>query len=66
MLFYIVHIIAIKFTLITFQISHWGNVEWSHELAKYDLQSRMAAAILFIHLNSHFTTRQPKLKANST
>ncbi|XP_058806589.1 ATP synthase mitochondrial F1 complex assembly factor 2 [Phymastichus coffea] len=45
-----------------FQISHWGNVEWSHELAKYDLQSRMAAAILFIHLNSSFVSCRPKTK----
>ncbi|XP_014235605.1 ATP synthase mitochondrial F1 complex assembly factor 2 [Trichogramma pretiosum] len=45
-----------------FQISHWGNVEWSHELSKFDLQSRMAAAILFIHLNSSFTHNQSKSK----
>ncbi|OXU30297.1 hypothetical protein TSAR_016714 [Trichomalopsis sarcophagae] len=50
-----------------FQISHWGNVEWSHDLSKYDLQSRLAAAILFIHLNSNFINSQPKVKAtNST
>ncbi|KAJ8681152.1 hypothetical protein QAD02_016939 [Eretmocerus hayati] len=49
-----------------FQISHWGNIEWSHELAKYDLQSRMAAAILFIHLNSYSVTSRPKLQTNAT
>ncbi|XP_057326463.1 ATP synthase mitochondrial F1 complex assembly factor 2 [Microplitis mediator] len=44
-----------------FQISHWGNVEWSHELSKQDLQARLAAAVLFIHLNSSSTTTKPKL-----
>lgn len=44
-----------------YQISHWGRVEWSHELSKYDLQSRLAAAIIFIHLNSNSKTSQPKL-----
>ncbi|XP_011506118.1 PREDICTED: ATP synthase mitochondrial F1 complex assembly factor 2 [Ceratosolen solmsi marchali] len=48
-----------------YQISHWGNIEWSHELSKYDLQSRMAAAILFIHFNSYFKTNQLKTKTTS-
>ncbi|XP_043274448.1 ATP synthase mitochondrial F1 complex assembly factor 2 [Venturia canescens] len=43
-----------------FQISHWGNVEWSHDLSKQDLQGRLAAATLFIHLSSYNTTSQPK------
>jgi len=43
-----------------FQIAHWGNVEWSHELSKQDLQSRLAAATLFIHLNSYMATSKPK------
>ncbi|XP_034952118.1 ATP synthase mitochondrial F1 complex assembly factor 2 [Chelonus insularis] len=44
-----------------FQISHWGNVEWSHELNKQDLQSRVAAAALFIYCNSTLVTTKPKL-----
>ncbi|XP_033227789.1 ATP synthase mitochondrial F1 complex assembly factor 2 [Belonocnema kinseyi] len=44
-----------------YQISHWGRVEWSHELSKYDLQARLAAAIIFIHLNSNSMTSEPKL-----
>ncbi|KAI4502898.1 hypothetical protein M0802_001942 [Mischocyttarus mexicanus] len=43
-----------------YQISHWGNIEWSHDLSKYDLQSRVAAAVLFVHLNSYFVTSLPK------
>ncbi|XP_012254845.2 ATP synthase mitochondrial F1 complex assembly factor 2 [Athalia rosae] len=43
-----------------FQVSFWGNVEWSHELSKQDLQSRLSAAILFVHLNSSWTTSKPK------
>lgn len=43
-----------------FQISHWGNIEWSHDLDKYDLQSRVAAAVLFVHLNSYLVTSVPK------
>ncbi|KAF7388168.1 ATP synthase mitochondrial F1 complex assembly factor 2 [Vespula maculifrons] len=43
-----------------YQISHWGNIEWSHDLSKYDLQSRVAAAVLFVHLNSYLVTSLPK------
>ncbi|KAK2581205.1 hypothetical protein KPH14_008004 [Odynerus spinipes] len=43
-----------------YQISHWGNIEWSHDLNKYDLQSRVAAAVLFVHLNSYLVTSLPK------
>ena len=35
-----------------FQINHWGRVEWSHDLNQQDLQARLAAAVLFIHLNT--------------
>ncbi|XP_024946870.1 ATP synthase mitochondrial F1 complex assembly factor 2 isoform X2 [Cephus cinctus] len=48
-----------------YQISHWGNVEWSHDLSKHDLQGRLAAAILFIHLNSSSSTSQPKSNSSS-
>ncbi|XP_054282877.1 ATP synthase mitochondrial F1 complex assembly factor 2-like [Macrosteles quadrilineatus] len=44
-----------------FQCGHWGRVEWAHDLSQLDLQSRVAAAVLFIHLNSmseHITAKR--------
>lgn len=35
-----------------FQITHWGRVEWAHDLAQQDHQARLAAAVLFIHFNN--------------
>ncbi|KAJ6649694.1 ATP synthase mitochondrial F1 complex assembly factor 2 [Pseudolycoriella hygida] len=35
-----------------FQITHWGRVEWAHDLSQQDLQARLAAAVLFIHFNT--------------
>lgn len=35
-----------------FQITHWGRVEWAHDLNQQDLQARLAAAVLFIHFNT--------------
>ncbi|XP_060081769.1 ATP synthase mitochondrial F1 complex assembly factor 2-like [Ylistrum balloti] len=35
-----------------YQTSSWGNVEWHHEVDKYDLQARVAAAALFVHWSS--------------
>jgi len=32
-----------------FQITHWGRVEWAHDLSQQDHQARLAAAVLFIH-----------------
>ncbi|XP_076687131.1 ATP synthase mitochondrial F1 complex assembly factor 2 homolog l(2)k14505 [Andrena cerasifolii] len=43
-----------------YQASHWGSVEWFHDQNKFDLQSRLAAAILFVHLNSYSVTCRPK------
>ncbi|CAK9816165.1 ATP synthase mitochondrial F1 complex assembly factor 2 [Anthophora quadrimaculata] len=43
-----------------YQVSHWGSVEWFHDHNKYDLQARLAAAILFVHLNSYSVSCQPK------
>lgn len=45
---------------VAFQISKWGNIEWSHDLEKMHLTSRVAAAALFIYLNeetTHFTKK---------
>lgn len=35
-----------------FQITHWGRVEWAHDLSQQDHQARLAAAVLFIHFNT--------------
>jgi ATP synthase F1 complex assembly factor 2 len=39
-----------------YQIGHWNRVEWAHDLSQQDLQTRLSAAIFFIHCNSfsHF------------
>lgn len=34
-----------------FQTERWGRVEWCHDLNMVDLQSRVAAAIMFVHLH---------------
>lgn len=47
-----------------FQIKHWGRVEWAHDIAQHDLQARVAAAILFIHLNSMDISKQSKFSEN--
>ncbi|XP_076377744.1 ATP synthase mitochondrial F1 complex assembly factor 2 homolog l(2)k14505 [Megalopta genalis] len=53
---------AVKLSLLEegFQTAHWGSVEWHHDHNKYDLQARLAAAILFVHLNSCSVTKRPK------
>ncbi|KAF4530155.1 hypothetical protein B566_EDAN001412 [Ephemera danica] len=35
-----------------FQSGRWGRVEWSHDLAQEDIQSRVSAATLLVHLTS--------------
>ncbi|KAM7354097.1 ATP synthase mitochondrial F1 complex assembly factor 2 homolog l(2)k14505 [Cochliomyia hominivorax] len=39
-----------------YQMKFWGRVEWAHDLAQQELQARLAAAVLFVHLNrsEHF------------
>lgn len=34
-----------------YQLGYWGRVEWAHDISQQDLQSRLAAATLFIHFN---------------
>ncbi|OAD59830.1 ATP synthase mitochondrial F1 complex assembly factor 2, partial [Eufriesea mexicana] len=53
---------AVKQSLLeeNYQVSHWGSVEWFHNHNKHDLQVRLAAAILFVHLNSYHISCQPK------
>ncbi|XP_065220257.1 ATP synthase mitochondrial F1 complex assembly factor 2 [Planococcus citri] len=43
-----------------FQTERWGRVEWSHDLNMVDLQSRVAAAIMFVHL--HLESSKTKSK----
>jgi len=38
-----------------FQTRRWGRVEWAHDVDVYNVQSRFAASILFIHLLSSST-----------
>ncbi|KAL9929300.1 ATP synthase mitochondrial F1 complex assembly factor 2 homolog l(2)k14505 [Glossina fuscipes fuscipes] len=34
-----------------YQSKFWGRVEWSHDLNQQESQARLAAAVLFVHLN---------------
>ncbi|XP_069677108.1 ATP synthase mitochondrial F1 complex assembly factor 2 [Periplaneta americana] len=43
-----------------FQSGHWGRVEWAHDLNQQETQARLAAAVLFVHLNSSSTFVQSK------
>ncbi|XP_026478915.1 ATP synthase mitochondrial F1 complex assembly factor 2-like [Ctenocephalides felis] len=35
-----------------FQLGHWGRVEWAHDVEQLQLQARLSAATMFIHLNT--------------
>lgn len=42
-----------------FQLKFWGRVEWAHDMEQQDLQSRVAAAVLFVHFNTnHYLVKQ--------
>ncbi|PSN40270.1 ATP synthase mitochondrial F1 complex assembly factor 2 [Blattella germanica] len=43
-----------------YQSGQWGRVEWAHDLSQQETQARLAAAVLFIHLNSSSTFVQAK------
>ncbi|XP_067007076.1 ATP synthase mitochondrial F1 complex assembly factor 2 [Anabrus simplex] len=43
-----------------FQTGHWGRVEWAHDLNQQLTQARLAAAVLFVHLNSASSFVQSK------
>ncbi|KAH8314059.1 hypothetical protein KR067_004750 [Drosophila pandora] len=34
-----------------YQLKFWGRVEWAHDLSQQELQARLAAAVLYVHLN---------------
>jgi len=46
-----------------YQRGNWGNVEWAHDLEKMDHQTRFAAAMLFVQLNSSQTIIKHKLSS---
>jgi ATP synthase F1 complex assembly factor 2 len=35
-----------------FQTEQWGNVEWAHDVELHDTTARLAAAAMFVQLNS--------------
>ncbi|CAH0557012.1 unnamed protein product [Brassicogethes aeneus] len=43
-----------------YQTSHWGRVEWAHDLSQQDLQARLSAVVLFIYFNSQSSKVQSK------
>lgn len=43
------------------QTRQWGRVEWAHDVDTFNLQSRFAASILFVHLTSASSTIESKL-----
>lgn len=49
-----------------FQSGHWGRVEWAHDLSQQETQARLAAAVLFIHMNSSSTFVQSKQRLVAT
>ncbi|XP_075149187.1 ATP synthase mitochondrial F1 complex assembly factor 2 homolog l(2)k14505 [Haematobia irritans] len=34
-----------------YQLKFWGRVEWAHDLSQQELQARLAASVIFVHLN---------------
>ena len=46
--------------LLMLQCKRWGSVEWYHDMDKYELQSRVAAATLFVHWCSENTSVRQK------
>jgi len=36
-----------------FQVQHWGNVEWSHDIERYDTLSRFSCGMMFFSLNTY-------------
>ncbi|XP_076314628.1 ATP synthase mitochondrial F1 complex assembly factor 2-like [Tachypleus tridentatus] len=40
---------------VEFQTDQWGKLEWAHELEQTQVQSKVAAAVIFVHLNSEST-----------
>ncbi|XP_060526045.1 ATP synthase mitochondrial F1 complex assembly factor 2 [Cylas formicarius] len=43
-----------------YQSGRWGRVKWAHDLNQQDMQTRLAAVMLFVHFTSHATKIQQK------
>lgn len=43
-----------------FQVLKWGGVEWYHDIELMALRTRVAAALLFVHLNCESITVKTK------
>ena len=39
--------------IMLFQTNRWGNVEWAHDVELHDTTARVAAAAVFVQLNSN-------------
>jgi len=48
---------------VDYQTKLWGSVEWHHDVEMYDLQARVAAAVLYVTLTSHTETKVTKIAA---
>lgn len=46
-----------------YQLGHWGRVEWAHDLNQQDLQSRLAAAVFYVHCNTFSHNVKSKMVA---
>lgn len=55
-----IDLVKVSLYILNFQLSYWGRVEWAHELSQQDLQTRLSAAVLFIHFNSSSTLIKSK------
>jgi len=42
------------------QTSHWGTVEWAHDIELHDTTARLAAAAMFVHFHSGERTTRAK------
>jgi len=47
---------------VEYQTKMWGTVEWQHDVEMFDLQARVAAAVLFINLTRQSETKVSKIK----
>lgn len=48
---------------VDYQTKLWGSVEWHHDVEMYDLQARVAAAVLYVTLTSQTETKITKMAA---